>query len=328
MVSIVVPVYNASEFIEETIESVIDQTYEDWELILINDGSKDDSVEKIKNYKNNSKITLLEHPNSTNLGVSKSRERGIKAAKGDFIAFLDADDVFYSNKLRAQLDVFSRFEEVVLIHSRVDILNNSRFEFNNDFALAADDRIYELHEKSNWLQSNEICNSTVMVKSSIVKNIQFGLPQLFQFEDWLLWCLIANKGKFYYQNNSQIRYRVHPKSATASILEKGLVYPYSKIEFLISLYLLSQHNSIYDSKIIVQLKESLVELSKMYSGENGGNSKIKLLQAELFKGEIKEIDQENKYHLYDKNEDGKNNKFLEMLKKLPILKFLNNFRIQ
>ncbi|MFI0430077.1 glycosyltransferase [Mariniflexile sp. HMF6888] len=267
MVSVIVPIYNAAKYIEQTIQSVIKQSYDNWELILVEDGSGDNSIDIINKYRDDKKIILLQHPEGVNLGVSKSRELGIKVAKGDYIAFLDADDIFYPNKLSDQLNIFKKFKDVILVHSKVEILNELESVFKNEFALDVHDRLYEIHEEESWLKSNKICNSTVIVKSMVLKNLQFGLPQLFQFEDWLLWSLIAEKGKFYYQNVPQIKYRIHPTSATTAVLKNKLISPYSKIEYLISFYLLT-NSSDFNSKIIEELRESIIYLLGIYSNEN------------------------------------------------------------
>lgn len=267
LVSIIIPVYNADKYVEETIQSVINQSYDNWELILIDDGSQDNSVDIIDRYLKPNKIILLQHPEGVNLGVSKTRELGIKFAKGEFIAFLDADDVFYANKLNEQLKIFSKYKDVILVHSKVEILNNSELKFNYEFVFDNKDKEYKLEEQENWLIDNRICNSTVIVKSFILKEIKFSLPQLFQFEDWLLWSLVARKGNFYYQNSPQIKYRIHPNSATGSILKNKLITPYSKIEYLISFYLLNDIGD-FNSKIIEQLKGVIAGISEVYSNDN------------------------------------------------------------
>ena len=104
MISIVTPVYNAASFIRQTMEMVQNQTYEDWELILVDDGSKDRSVEVIEEY-------LLRNPDprirlinkGCNEGAALTRNRGIREAKGRYIAFLDADDVWLPEKLETQM---------------------------------------------------------------------------------------------------------------------------------------------------------------------------------------------------------------------------------
>lgn len=277
-ISIIIPVYNGEKFIAESIDSVLHQTYSNWELIIINDGSTDNSVRVIKSYNYDNRIILLEHPEGINKGVSKSRELGVKAATGKFLAFLDADDIFYPNKLGEQVEILLKYDEVILTHSKVEIIHELESNFINDFSIDNQDKLYDLKDSVYWLTSNKICNSTVLIRSSVLKNLQFGLLQLFQFEDWLLWSLLAEKGKFYYRNNSLIKYRLHGNSATASILENKLIYPYSKIEFLISFYLTSQSN-IDRTVIINKLNSTLVELAGIYS--NGNLQKINSFKASL-----------------------------------------------
>lgn len=102
LVSIVVPVYNAERFIHDTIETVLNQTYTNWELLLVDDCSTDGSVKVIKTYITKDKrIKLLSNP--SNAGTALTRNRGITAAKGRFIAFLDADDQWLPAKLQKQI---------------------------------------------------------------------------------------------------------------------------------------------------------------------------------------------------------------------------------
>ena len=88
-ISVVIPVYNAEKFIEKCIESVIDQTLKEIEIIVINDGSKDNSLKVIKNYEKNKKVKIL---NIENSGSSKTRNLGIYSAKGEYVLCIDADD--------------------------------------------------------------------------------------------------------------------------------------------------------------------------------------------------------------------------------------------
>ncbi|MDE6962889.1 MAG: glycosyltransferase, partial [Lachnospiraceae bacterium] len=100
LISIIVPVYNAGLYIEETVAMVINQTYENWELILVDDCSKDDGREKIERILSagDGRIRLIAKP--VNEGAARARNTGIEAAKGRYIAFLDADDIWLPDKLR------------------------------------------------------------------------------------------------------------------------------------------------------------------------------------------------------------------------------------
>jgi len=101
LVSVIIILLNEEKFIAEAIDSVFAQDYDNWELLLVNDGSTDNSTNTALDYaqKNPQKVCYLEHPNYENCGMSASRNLGIEIAKGKFIAFLDADDIWLPGKL-------------------------------------------------------------------------------------------------------------------------------------------------------------------------------------------------------------------------------------
>ncbi|MDQ3007077.1 MAG: glycosyltransferase family 2 protein [Chloroflexota bacterium] len=107
LVSVIVIFLNASDFLQEAIESVLAQTYEHWELLLVDDGSSDGSTEIAMSFasENSAQIKYFEHDDHQNLGMSAARNLGIRNAKGDYIAFLDADDYWLPNKLDVQTSV-------------------------------------------------------------------------------------------------------------------------------------------------------------------------------------------------------------------------------
>ena len=104
LVSIITPAYNAEKYIKDTIESVIAQTYVNWELIIVDDASKDNTVNIIKIYqKKDRRIKLI--PLNENQGVANARNIAIQNAKGIYIAFLDADDIWEKDKLKKQIQI-------------------------------------------------------------------------------------------------------------------------------------------------------------------------------------------------------------------------------
>ncbi len=102
LVSIIIPAYNAGKFISETIDSVLNQSYNNWEMIIVNDGSKDNTGDIINNYATKDKrISVITKENT---GVSETRNKGIAALKGEFAAFLDSDDVWLRDNLQKKID--------------------------------------------------------------------------------------------------------------------------------------------------------------------------------------------------------------------------------
>jgi glycosyltransferase involved in cell wall biosynthesis len=107
MISVIISLYNKEHYIESTIQSVLQQTYHDFEIIIIDDGSTDNSAQKTKAF-NDSRIKYLYQENQ---GVSSARNYGIKASKGDFIAFLDADDIWKPGILKAMYDLTQQYPQ-------------------------------------------------------------------------------------------------------------------------------------------------------------------------------------------------------------------------
>jgi len=121
VVSIITPSHNASRFISECINSVLLQTYQDWEMIIVDDLSNDNSVEIIKSFlRKDSRIKLIEL--DKNAGPAKARNRAIKESKGDFIAFLDADDLWKKEKLEKQLNFMKKYN-LAFTYSSYDVID-------------------------------------------------------------------------------------------------------------------------------------------------------------------------------------------------------------
>ncbi|HET7899057.1 MAG TPA: glycosyltransferase family 2 protein [Flavisolibacter sp.] len=117
LVSVIIPFYNEEEFFAETIDSVIHQEYDNWEAILVDDNGSEQCTAIAKNYEKNypGKIVYADHPAHANRGPAASRNLGIARAKGELIAFLDADDVWLPNKLKQQVQLFQQHPDVSMV---------------------------------------------------------------------------------------------------------------------------------------------------------------------------------------------------------------------
>src|SRR5436190_3207734 len=117
MVSVIISFLNEEIFLSEAVESVFQQDYDNWELILIDDGSTDKSTGIAKAFANDNpgKVIYTEHPGHSNKGLSASRNHGISLARGELVAILDADDVWYKEKLHLQVQLMNRYPEVGMI---------------------------------------------------------------------------------------------------------------------------------------------------------------------------------------------------------------------
>ncbi|WP_405605362.1 glycosyltransferase family 2 protein [Polaribacter sp. Asnod1-A03] len=177
LVSIITPNYNSEKFISQTINSVLNQTYKNWEMIIVDDVSNDDSVEIIESYilKNN-RIKLFKL--SKNSGAAIARNKAISLAKGNFIAFLDSDDLWLPKKLEQQLK-FMISNNYNISYTSYEIINENGISKN---------KIIHCKEKLDYkrmLYSNEIGCLTAMYNSDVLGKV--FMPEIRKRQDYGLW---------------------------------------------------------------------------------------------------------------------------------------------
>jgi len=149
LVSAVIIFLDAAEFIDEAIQSVMSQTYEHWELLLVDDGSTDRSTAIALHYAHRypDKVRYLEHPGHANRGMSATRNLGIVHARGRFIGFLDADDVWLPHKLQQQVQWLEVYPQAAMVYGRTLIW----YSWMSDRPAGKTDRFYDLGVKANTL---------------------------------------------------------------------------------------------------------------------------------------------------------------------------------
>ena len=196
LVSIITPSYNSSKFIEECINSVTSQTYKDWEMIIVDDCSTDDSIKVISKYakKNNRiKIILLEE----NVGAAKARNIAIKESKGKYIAFLDSDDLWKKNKLEKQLKFMSENDIAFSFTSYQSISENGVEKYSKIVA----PKEIDYH---SYLKNTIIGCLTVIIDRE--KTGDFYMPDIRSSHDMALWLLIMKRGFTAYGLNENLAY--------------------------------------------------------------------------------------------------------------------------
>ena len=136
LVSVLIPVYNRAEFILQTLNSVYQQTYKNYEIIVVDDGSNDGSYEILENESEAQKIKLFVHENNSNKGQAASLNVALSKAQGEYIAVLDSDDMFEPTKLKAQVDFLKSNQHVGIVYGRgeaVDENNNFLYDISGKF---------------------------------------------------------------------------------------------------------------------------------------------------------------------------------------------------
>ena len=177
LVSVIMPVYNCEKYISKAIESVVYQTYTNWELIVVNDDSPDNAAAIAQEYaEKDCRIRVIHQ--IPNAGCAQARNLGISEAKGQYIAFLDSDDIWVMTKLEKQIRLLKE-KGAQIAYSSYDFIDENDIEINKAFIVAAETNYQEM------LGRNEIGCSTVVVESELLRNHSFR-PEYYH-EDYVLW---------------------------------------------------------------------------------------------------------------------------------------------
>ncbi|WP_195939936.1 glycosyltransferase family 2 protein [Romboutsia sp. 1001713B170131_170501_G6] len=188
LVSIITPMYNSGKFIRNTIESVLKQTYEDWEMIIVDDCSKDESPEIVKSYtKKDERIKYIRV--SENKGVSNARNVALKNASGRYIAFLDSDDIWEITKLEKQIR-FMKEKNCAISFTSYELINEENQKLNKVVGVPKSVD-YKTLLKGNVLG----CLTVVIDKSKLNFDIKMSGVR---HEDYVLWLSILKRGYIAY----------------------------------------------------------------------------------------------------------------------------------
>ena len=178
LVSVVIPAYNAAHTLEATIQSVFEQTVKDLEIIVVDDGSKDKTIEVAESIKD-SRVKVLSQPNG---GAAAARNTGIKAATGEYVAFLDADDLWMPHKLERQLEIFASEKDVAAVQSGVYYVTDKLEVLNIAACLKSKDPLLD----TLFFQNLPGLMSTLIVERSAFDKIGLLDTKLVILEDWEL----------------------------------------------------------------------------------------------------------------------------------------------
>ncbi|OLA16937.1 glycosyltransferase family 2 protein [Lachnospira eligens] len=228
MISIIMPIYNGEKFLEKSIQNLLSQPYKDIELILVNDGSKDDSLSICKKYENrDNRVVLIDKPNG---GISSSRNLGIEKAKGQWISFIDQDDLIekdiYINLVKnitVDTDMVISGKRLLLLDEKDKVIKEENFEYENETIKSREEII------------NLICNINgkgslmhlwnCLYKKEIIKNNNLSFDENFKYghEDSLFNVKYATKCKNI-KVNSGIVYNYYRRYSVSTSLKSNTGY--------------------------------------------------------------------------------------------------------
>lgn len=208
-VSVIIPANNAMTYLPETVESVLRQTFTDFEVLIVNDGSSDHIVEWASQ-QIDSRVKLISQENQ---GVSVARNTGIAHAQGEYIAFLDADDLWEPPKLEKQVRCLEDNPAVGLVHTWMAVIDEQGKPTGRVITSDAEGEVWK-----QLVEKNTVACSSVMVRRCCFQTVGVFLPRQHKYpvdvEDWEMWIRIAARYPFAVIKEPLMHYRQHPNSTS------------------------------------------------------------------------------------------------------------------
>jgi hypothetical protein len=226
LVSVVIPTFNSARYVTEAVESVLSQTFTDLEVLVVDDGSTDDTRERVAGYP-----PTVRYLHQANAGVSMARNHGIAQSRGRYVAFLDADDTWKPEKLERQLDALSLTPEMGVCYTAFFRVDSQLRPIGIVRSLRHNCALADLLMGGNVVGS--ICS--VLVERSLLDCTDGFDPMLSQCADWDMWVRLARYTEFLYLDEPLVTYRQHGsmmshnvsllESDSLRVLEKGYGHP-------------------------------------------------------------------------------------------------------
>jgi glycosyltransferase involved in cell wall biosynthesis len=208
LISVIIPVYNGEKTIRETIESVLNQSFSDFELIVINDGSQDSTLDVLGSIQD-PRLKVFSYPNS---GVSASRNRGFSHTVGEFIAFLDADDLWTPDKLEAQLKALQENPDAAVAYSWTDFIDETGQFLGHGSHRTVNGDVYAELLLFDFLDNG----SNPLIRRQALTEVGNFDKEVAGAEDWDMWFRLAAHYHFVAVPSPQILYRVYTTSMSSN----------------------------------------------------------------------------------------------------------------
>lgn len=226
-ISVIIPVFNGEKTIEETINSILNQSFKDIEIIIINDGSTDATLEIIKNI-SDTRIKIFSYANA---GLSASRNRGISQAIGEYISFIDADDLWTPDKLECQWQALQENPQAAVAYSWTNYIDESSKFIKSGRKIKANGDIFTKLLQINFLENG----SNPLIRQKALEKVGGFDESLAAAEDKDMWLRLAANYEFICIEKPQILYRISTNSmstnlkrqetASLQVIERAFNYP-------------------------------------------------------------------------------------------------------
>lgn len=279
-VSVIIPCYNQATYLPETLEAVLGQTIQDWECIIVNDGSIDDTEAIAKNYcRQDQRIRYI---SQTNKGLSAARNAGLLRAKGDYVQFLDADDVLLPAKLEKQVALLEQTDTDVCVCRHTMFTTTPTQTWDNQMSAA----VYNLTAIGflyDWGRTFVVAIHAGLFRKQFLSTNQILFNEkITACEDWLFWCTLVQKGARFVELNEKLAlYRVHETSMTKDV--KHMQFNRIKANFIIYEMLSEEEKDTFLQQGATNLLHSLLEANRNKIAEQKAASVDYKLGAALLK---------------------------------------------
>lgn len=226
LVSIIIPLYNTEKYIIETIDSVIQQTYSHIEILVIDDGSTDNSAKLVQHISQTE--NRLQYHYQTNKGVSSARNFGIEKATGQYLFFLDSDDVWLPNNIELRINTLKKNETIDWLFGSIELIDENSKRLNS-ILTGSDENI--LNALLTWNGDVITTPSTITIRKKCLKTIRFD-ESLSTAADQDFVIQLASKLKGVYFSNPSVLYRILPNSMSRniSVMEKDHIQVFKKAQ--------------------------------------------------------------------------------------------------
>lgn len=263
-VSIIIPCYNQGQYLPEALQSILEQTYQNWECIIVNDGSTDNTEQVAQEWLE--KDARFKYAYKENVGLSSARNTGLDFAKGDFIQFLDSDDFLAPEKLILSVESFQENYTIDVVITDYNIFNSRDLQNNRPFYEISNIHFNFETIVNNWDIDFTIPIHCALFKRSSIGNLRFN-ENLKAKEDWLFWIQFFKKSSnVTFIHQQLVSYRKHDNSMTQSA--KYMQESQSLILVLIKEELSSEEYEIFLLKRLKFYKERYFENALKYSKLN------------------------------------------------------------
>lgn len=211
-VSIVIPSYNRGEFIEATLKSIQNQSFKDFEVIFVDDGSTDNTAQLVKVFcDNDSRFKYFRQENSER---AVARSYGLSLASADLLCLVDSDDLWYSNKLEKQITIMDADSEIMLCYASVNRIDMKGAPVKSS---PRQHQGFSGYIFFDLLMRNFIPSVTPMFRKSVFKEVGAQVTEFIPYEDWDFWLRFSRLGKFHHIQEPLGEYRLHPGQSVQNV---------------------------------------------------------------------------------------------------------------